>query len=256
MDTEKLFFGQVNENRGWYFVEYSPPIDSSRFAMLKVVVPDETNKAKIVQAMETELRGWLRRYPIPLMVSAFDAAGSLIHLEPIKDCNFLMGFVPKGQVTASLNWRLLKDEELPDDALYRNYLKTLYSDIPFRTNRDIERECKKHTRMVLSIKWLVFFATIVVPLLVIILPEISRPIAVIVLVYGILKIVVKFLKQTGKIKKSARQVEREKEKLEMQHHHYHCKKNPQAFQRLKSENFDREERERTRKEVESLKQKT
>lgn len=165
-------------------------------------------------------------------------------------------FRAEEQVAASLNWRLLKDEELPDDALNRDHLRKVYFDVPFRTNRDIEVECKKHARVVLGIKWFVFFATIVVPLLVLILPEISRPIAVIVLVYGILKIAVKFLKQSGKIKKSARQVEREKEELEIQHHHYHCKKNPQAFQRLKNENFDREERERTRKEAGLLKQKS
>lgn len=97
IDTQKLFFGQVKEDRGWYFVEYSPPIDSYRFAVLNVVVPDETDKAKIAQAMETELCGWLGRYPIPLMVSAFDATGSLIHLQPTKDCNFLIGFVPKNK---------------------------------------------------------------------------------------------------------------------------------------------------------------
>jgi hypothetical protein len=233
-------------------VEYSPPQESVRFATLDLVIPTDEDKAKIVQAMESELRDWLGRYPIPLMVSAFDATGSLIHLDPVKDDNFLIGFVLKGQEAASLNWRPLKDQELPDDALNRDHLRKVYSDIPFRTNRDIERECKKHARMILTIKRFVFFGTIVVPLLVIILPEISRPIALIVLVYSILKIVVKFLKQTGKLKKSPRQVEQEREELQMRHHHHHCKKNPQAFQRLRSENVEREERERIRKEAESL----
>src|SRR5277367_4050233 len=105
MYAQKIFFKPIQEDRDWYFVEYSPPLESHRFATLKLVIPGKVEKAKIVQAMETELAGWLARYPIPLMVSAFDATGSLIHLAPIKECDFLMGFEPKGQKTITSDWR-------------------------------------------------------------------------------------------------------------------------------------------------------
>jgi len=45
-----------------------------------------------------------------------------------------------------------------------------------------------------------------------------------------------------------------REELEKNHHHCHCKKNPQGFLRSKIENFEKETRERVSKEAETLKQ--
>jgi len=256
MNSERIFFKSLKEDRGWYFVEYSPPQESFRFATLDLVISDEVDKAKIVQAMQTELLGWIARYPIPLMVSAFDATGNLIYLDSIKECNSLIGFLPKGQQAVNSSWRLLKNEELPDDALNRDHLKKVYSDIPFRTNEDIECESKKYTRMLLSIRWFFFFWAIIVPLTVLVLDKLNVWVGWMVFAFSLWKIVVEILKQMGKWKKSQRQLDKENEKLEMHHHHYHCQKNPQAFLRLRSENFEREEREHTRKEAESLKHKS
>ena len=42
----------------------------------------------------------------------------------------------------------------------------------------------------------------------------------------------------------------------MNHYFYHCERNPEGFMRLKVENFEREAKERTLKEVEALRNKT
>ena len=253
MNSEKIFFNSIKEDRGWYFVEYSPPQESARFATVDLVITADRDKTEIVQALETEVRAWLARYAVPLMASAFDATGTLIHLDPIKECNSLMGFLPKGQEAMQLSWRLLKNEEMPNDALNREHLKSVYSDIPFRTEDDIERECKKQARAVKTVKWFFLFLGVVVPLTAIILAETSVWIARIVLAFSLWKIVVELLKRTGKWKKSSRQVEKEKEELEMRHHHYHCKMNPEAFRRLRNENIERLEKERIQRDAESLK---
>ncbi|HZM01496.1 MAG TPA: hypothetical protein VFC44_00610 [Candidatus Saccharimonadales bacterium] len=253
MNSGKIFFNSVKEDRGWYFAEYSPPRESFRFATLDLVILNDIDKAKIVHTMETELPGWLSRYPIPLMVTAFDTTGNLIHLNPIKECNSLIGFLPKGKEPVSLNWRLLKDAEMPDDALNQDYLKKVYSEIPYRTGEDIDNECKKQNRIVKTIKWVIFFWAVIVPLTVLILDKLNVWVGWMVFAFSLWKIIVEILKRTGRWKKSSRQLEKEKEELEMRHHDYHCKRNPQAFLRLRSENFKREAREGTQKEVESLK---
>jgi hypothetical protein len=61
------YFGNVKEDVGWYFVEYQRSIDSACFATSNLVVPDETDKSKIVQKMEIEMHGWFERYPMPLL---------------------------------------------------------------------------------------------------------------------------------------------------------------------------------------------
>lgn len=253
MGSDKIYFGEIKEDRGWYFIEYSPPHESFRFALLNIVVPEQAEKEQIVQAIETEVRAWFSRYPIPIMATAFDATGSVLRLSPIKDCDSLIGFVPKGQTSIVLHWRSFNDNDLRDDALNRDQLKKVYANVPFRTSAHIERETKKHAQAVLAVKWIFIFATVLFPLAVLILPEISRPVAVVLFVYGILKIIIAYLKQTGVLKKSQREIEREKDELAMRHHHHHCKLNPEAFQRLKIENFEREEREKTLKEAEALK---
>jgi hypothetical protein len=55
--------------------------------------------------------------------------------------------------------------------------------------------------------------------------------------------------------KTQRELEQGREKELMEHHHYHCKQNPDGFRRLMAENFERLERERILAEVKLLEQK-
>ena len=93
-ETDQLFFEVTKENRGWYFVEYRPPISGYQFATLHVVVLETTKTAEDIAAtMEAELVIWLERYPVPIMVSAFDDTGSVISLKDHLPCNHLIGFI-------------------------------------------------------------------------------------------------------------------------------------------------------------------
>lgn len=255
MSSEKLFFEKVKIHRDWYFVEYSPPIESFPFATVDLTILNSVEKTKVVEAMESESKIWLARYPIPVMVSAFDNKESLIHLDPVRDCNYLMGYLPKNQQPPIFHWRSLYGEELSNDALNRIFLKKIYHDIPFRTwtSEDVKRVEKENVQMVLT-AWLILFVWLVaIPLTVIILGETSVWIAKMVLAYSLWKVFVQVMKLLGKWKKSPTEIEQEREKQEMKHHHYHCKKNPLGFLRLKNENFEKETEERVRKEADALK---
>ena len=257
MVVEKLFFVTLKEDRGWYFVEYRPPrppITSYPFATLNVVIPDTVGVARIADAMETELKLWLARYPIPLMVSSFDGKGALYNLGTVRASSHLIGFIDKTSQEVCLFWHLLKNKEIPDDALDTDYLKKIYSNIPYKTQDDLKRESAKHVKQ-LRIGWTVVFVwAVIVPAVVAILEWASPPwVAALVLIYSLWKAVVKALKILGKWKKSSREIEKEEEERRMQHHHYHCERNPEGFLRLKLENFEREERENILDEARKLK---
>lgn len=256
MVAEKLFFCVLKEDRGWYFVEYRPPIPSYRFATLSLVVPKALDVAQVAKAMETELKAWLARYPIPIMVSAFDAKGDLYNLGAVRDCSHLIGFIDKASQEVHLFWRLLENKEIPADALDAGYLRTIYSNIPYKTSVDLQRERENHLKQ-LRIGWtIVFVWAVIVPAAVAILEWVSPPwVAAFVLIYSLWKATVKALKMLGKWKKSPREIEKEEEERRMRHHHYHCERNPEGFLRLKFENFEREERERIRSEALSLESK-
>jgi hypothetical protein len=250
---EQIFFRSIKQDRGWYFVEYAPPNPSHRFATLQLVIPGEEAENKIAEAMEVELCHWLKRYPIPIMVSAFDAIGNLVPLTEVRDTSHLIGYLEEDGRTIKSYWRLLKDEELPDCALDQAYLSRVYSDIDFTTAQQLQREAGKQ-RKALRFGWFIVFVwAVIVPAIVAVLEWSSNWLAALVLVYSLWKAVEKALRLTGKWPRSPKEIQAEADDQRMRHHHYHCEKNPDGFQRLKCENFERWEREDIKREAEALK---
>ena len=78
MTTDRKYIS-IKEKRGWYFVEYNPPANGSKLAHLFLVITIENARdIDVANAMETELKEWLNRYPVPLFVSAFDDKDDLL----------------------------------------------------------------------------------------------------------------------------------------------------------------------------------
>ncbi len=253
MPSEKLFFKEVKEDRGWYFVEYKPPIPLYRFATLNVVLPEPAGTDKIVLAMETEAEKWLERYPIPLMVSAFDETGTLCTLTGSRPSNHLIAYkLPEG--TTKALWQMIDMNELPADALDAGYLRRTYSDIPYRTTAEIADGIRRDAKAHRLLKGMLFFWLVIIPVTIATI-EWKAPawLAALVYTYSLGKAAIAGLKLLGKWKKSPRELEKEEEERLMRHHHYHCMKNSEAFLRLKADNVERELRNEIKTEALSLK---
>ena len=252
MAESKLFFDMVKEDRGRYFVEYRPPIPSYRFASLQLVFPEQVETESVAQAMEAEADVWLRRYPVAIMISAFDGTAGLIHMTSVRNCDHLFAFCRDGDHQLGRAWRLLREDELPDEPLDGEYLKRTYSCIPFKTEDQLQRESQAHIKALRMGWFLVFIWLIIIPATIAILGWASPWIGAIVMLYSLSQGIVKALKMTGKWK-SRRELEREEVDYRMRHHHYHCERNPDGFLRLKLENFERDERTSIRQEADMLK---
>jgi len=254
MSSEKLFFSQLKEDRGWYFVEYQPPHPDYRFAMLSVVMIEPAMPPVVAEAMEVELTTWLKRYPVPLMVSAFDANGDLYQMEGVRSSDHLMGYLDAGANKASMFWRTLTDEEIPGEPLANEFLLRVYEGVPFKTSAQTRQTADEEARK-LRIGWMIVFAwAVVVPGIWAIL-EWAGPACLggMVLFCSLCKAGVKTLQLLGKWKYSPEELKRQEEERRKDHHHYHCERNPDGFMRLKLENFEREERERIQTEAKALK---
>ena len=70
-------------------------------------------------------------------------------------------------------------------------------------------------------------------------------IGIIVLLYSLWKAFVQLMKLLGKWPENRREKLQSDKKRLMEQYFWHCERNPEGFQRIKFENFDREERERT-----------
>ncbi len=133
----------VKEGRNWYFVEYSPPINDFKFANLHLVITSQNvSDADVANAMEKELKHWLNRFPVPLMVSAFDNTGSLYSLKAIKGHNYVTGFFDHTQ-SICMYWRLVKDNEIPNVAFNKEYLDNIYAGLDYETYAELDAKRRR-----------------------------------------------------------------------------------------------------------------
>jgi hypothetical protein len=257
MNPEELRFESLKEARDWYFVEYAPPIAGNPFAIVQLTIlsdKDSDDHARIALAMGEELLRWLQRYGVPVMVSSFNAASDLICLEPEKPSSHLMGrTIDLGEVETI--WGAFESSTLP--VLSPKELRTIYHDIPCKTGQEIALENEKEQKRLLQgmrvWRILLVFWLVIIPAGIAYLGFANPLVGKIALGYSLLMAVVQLLKIFGKWPQTQRAKEKAADDLAKNHHHYHCKKNPEGFLRLKIENFDREEREKTLREAEELK---
>jgi hypothetical protein len=254
VQEENLYFQSIKIDRGWYFVEYTPPNASVPFATAQVVAPGDFDASGVAAAMEVELTYWVERYRVPVMVSSFSANGDLISLGAVRPCDHLFGWKSEDTGQSLLHWKLVSSEELPKVTLDPGSLREIYIDIPFRTSADLRDESQKHVQAIRLGWWMLFVWAVIVPAIVAIV-EFASPwwLAVLVLAYSLWRSVVQALKLFGIWPKSKREADQEEEQRRMMHHHYHCIRNPEGFARLRSENFERVSREDTQAEVQRLK---
>ena len=253
MAPDDIRFGSLKEDRDWYFVEYSPPIPNYRFSALQLTVVEPRNAEAVAAVMEVEAKEWLVRYPVPLMATAFSLDGSVLSLDGVRPISHLMAWVESAELPAVFQWALVENEALPGLALNKEGLEKIFADVPGKTGRKIHEEIARKAASQRVGWWLVFVWAIVVPLVVAVVEWSSDILGLLVLGYAFVKAVIGALRLTGHLTKSKHQLEKEGEELKMRHHHYHCERNPTAFARLKVENFQREEIERTKAEALALK---
>ncbi|MGE0645053.1 MAG: hypothetical protein AB7P24_15425 [Nitrospira sp.] len=256
-ENEELFFETMKEDRGWYFVEYHPPKSGFQFATLTIVVlAIDRTREDIATTMESELIIWLERYPIPIMVSALDDTGTVVDLSNHRPCNRLIGYIDARTNKVVQEWRLLANDELPRDALNTSYLREVYADIPFKTKQQLRTQALEKAKQLRLGWWLVFIWAVVVPAGVAVLEYWSDWLGLVVLGYSLYKAVEKALRLLGKWPKSKDELQKDAEETRMRHHHHHGECNPEGFERLKLENFERWARKNIQNEAQALRHST
>jgi hypothetical protein len=253
MAPDDIRFESLKEDRDWYFVEYSPPMANYRFSLLLLSVVESRDAQAVATAMESEVGEWLGRYPVPVMAIAFSSDGSVLSLKGVRPIDHLIAWLDPAQSHPVLRWELVENDSLPDVALNQEFLKDIFANVPSKTGRDIQEEVVKHIAAQKVGWWLVFVWAVLVPLGIAVLEWWSDLLGLVVLGYAVAKAAIQALRLTGHLPKSTQQHQKAAEELKVRHHHYHCERNPEAFERLKAENFNREEIERTKVEALALK---
>lgn len=245
-------YDPIKESRGWYFVEYHPPKSDSKYAVLHLVIMENASLDKIASAMETELKVFLNRYPIPILVFSFDSKGDSYNLGQVRTSNHLIGFLSEdGQI--QLHWQLLKDDEIPNRALDQEYVDKIYSGLTYKTYAEMATEQKKKRKQIKAGWVIIFIWLVVIPALLAIFEYYSNFLSLLALIYSLYLAVKKSLELMGKWPKSKKAKEKEQEERLKDHYYYHCKMNPEGFRRLMVENLEKMSTSDIAKEADMLK---
>jgi hypothetical protein len=244
---------KIREHRDKYFVVYHPADTTLPFANVSLVFPHNGNDTKTVKrCMEDEAEHWVKRFPVPIMVSAFDAKEDLIHFAEDYRESFLVAYIdpPTGRVTRV--WGVTDSNKLPADQSEPEYLKRVYKDVPYRLQEEIRQKVEREARSTGRAIRLILFFMFVVPVLVELIGLGVTWLGHLVSGISILAGGYKAAKGMGWLKASKRDEEEAERRRKMEHYFYHCERNPEAFEQLKFANFEKDAVERTRKEAEEI----
>jgi hypothetical protein len=251
--NQKVFRDKLKEHRGSYFVIYKPADVNSSLALVSLVFPETSVEVtEVRRVMEQELKHWLNRFAVPVMVSAFDVKDSVIRISDEPYESHLMGYIDPHTGGLVQKWGLFEEDETPSEQKDTGYLERVYQGVPFRLQEKVREEVRREARTAGRVIRLIVFLTVVVPVLIEVVSLgatwLGHLLAGISISAGLYKIG----KAMGWLKPTKRDKEKDEKEQKMGHYFYHCERNPEAFNRLKCENFEREVIEQTRKESEAI----
>lgn len=253
MSTPNVYRDEIKEGRMDYFVTYQPADSRFSFALVDLVFPERRiENTRVAQAMEDELEIWLKRYPVPVMVSAFDAKEDLIGVHGDDGESHLMGYrdLKTGQLVR--RWGLLKENELPAEQTNAEHLQSAYQGVSFRDQAAVRKAAQRKTTSVIRGARAIIFFIVAVPVLIEIISLGVAWLGYILSTISITAGAYKAGKAFGWLKPTKRELAKAEELRKMEQCYWHCERNPEAFNRLKIQNFERDAMERTRKEADLL----
>ena len=254
-EQETLKFGALKEHRGSYYVEYQPPASGSSIAILNLVYSQDVERDAVAENVVAEVEHWLRRFPVPVMATAWDLSENKIRPTSLNDDGHLMGWIEPNSDKLRLTWNL---KEAPRfDALSQFDLLRTYREIPYRTGteikKNVEKEIQERRKSGRLLKTLLLIWCCVIPAAWALLQLLGPQwLGVLVTAYAMFQILILGRKILGLGQPS------EKEKVEaaieqkMRHYYYQCERNPEGFALLKAQNFDEEARQRNSRASEEL----
>jgi hypothetical protein len=251
-EYQKVFREKLSEHREEYFVTYYPADGDDWLATVSLSFPANVDLLVVKSALEKELKYWLKRFPVPIMVSAFDAKDNVIRLPGDSDESHLTGYVDIQSQQLVYRWGLMKSDEVPSEQKEASYLEWTYQGIPIRLQQKVREEALLEIRVRNRvIRFIVFFyvgGAVFVELIALGVSWLGHVLAVISISTGSYKLA----KAMGWLKPSQRDKENAEKERKMEHYFYHCERNPEAFNHLRCENFERDTIEKTLKESETI----
>jgi len=255
--TIKYRFEKIEEARKNYYVSYTPPIADINFASLHVVFSDNPpDEPFIRKIMESELKYWIDRYPVPLMVTSFDTNDNSLISGDYYEAS-LVGWIDRNQNAIITSWKCRDLDEAIKQFPTEKEWPEIYTDIPYETAKEIEeknaaarKELVKGVRIlkVMLILWLAVLPAGWAVFITLGPAWVGGAIFVYTL-WKSFNIACRIWGGKAPTNKAGREAEIARKK---DHYYYHCERNPVGFEKLRTENFAEDLKKENLKEFDTI----
>lgn len=239
--TRHVFRDLIEEKRDRYSVCYQPADLRSPIATLSLFYSVPPKDMTIVAAaMESELENWLKRFPVPVKVSAFNSRKRSLRVSPNPSECHLMGYVRLFDDAVIRRWGEMDESAIPAETLDPEHLASAYSSIPFRVcEEDRERDRRAFRARMRNMKTTLLLL-LVFPSFIFAILHWERTLAIPIVLLSVAAGAYKGAGLMGWGKPSRREQRRAELLERKEHYFFHCEKHPSGFARLEKENFKRE----------------
>jgi len=253
--TPKKFikWDTIKIGREGYFVKYNPARTDDTIANLQLFFTSIIPKEEVAQILEKEFYEFATKYAAYTFATAWDEKEDAINLTDVRPANQITGFYNETSKKIEMVWGLMRDEQVPAYIRDEEHLKKIYNGLVFKTGEQCAADTELYIRRILFLKKilkkLVFAELFILPLI-----KMISFISIYLKIRSFGKAVSKWKKYTGERKPTQQEIEKEKKEQQMKNWIDHIERNPDGFERLQAENFERESRERVQKEAKLLQQ--
>ena len=244
-------FDSIEKDREGYFLTYSPVFSGQPFATLTLTFYENTTPSEAVKLVEYEFDYWVNKYRTPLMAFIKDETKNGINYQSFTDNDYLIGY-PLTADKIKKVWGQIDESEFEAFDLSNDKLKLIYSGLEYRTRSDADQEIKEQAKGFKLFRYASILWFCVIPALIAWLGWSNPTVSLIAFFYSLYLAYREYLKIQGRLKKSEREKVKEEDSRLKEHHHYHCKLNPEGFARLKLENFKKKQNQELKNKIESL----
>lgn len=253
MASPKVFREKIKEHRGDYYVSYQPADAHFPSAFVQLTFLDDGHDvADVKKAMERELQNWLSRFNVPVAVSSYDAKDDIIQVAAEFFQSHLVGYVDPQTGQIIQQWGFPETDQLPSEQMEVGHLARVYEGVPFRSQEMVRQNSLRKARQLGRSVRMVVLLLVGVPVLIEMaslgVTWLGHVLAATSISVGLYKVG----RAMGWLQPTQRDKEKAEKELKMKHYFYHCEQNPEGFNRLKIENFEREAIRRTHDEAAAL----
>ncbi|EOD9423252.1 hypothetical protein ACJ5M9_004979, partial [Vibrio campbellii] len=245
-------FENVREKRKGYYVSYTPKFVSDKIddstAVLSVRLLGDFSLEECKEISEKEFKYWIQRFDVPLQVIPAYENDSSKRISSITGNGYICGVSPE-----IFRWGGFLEGELAESMPDNDTLKLIYKDLPSKNSEDAERDLKQRIQGISAIKWITLFTAVLIPALIAFLGWSHPLFSAFALIVAWYKCADKWLSLTGRKIKTESELAKEKDNRLKEHHHYHCKLNPDGFAKLKLENFKASREQKLKDKLKGMK---